>query len=476
MRNLFRRAAGAAIVAAAASCVTVPAFAYEVNESNSKNLTTVGYTAAVVDGTPVYAVKSKDNITSFKFDNHSVSRDMGQGSVIMAFTGNEQDVNNYFLTEFNTFNGLSGYLPGTFNLSKSMENRGVWIDYRTMSPTMSDLLSGYCAVEGSLDSTFQYMSVSDVGICYRDYGLSGQQKASMYVDVTISEVYVPCLCFETTINGYHMYGSSDNLVSFSGSLKDRTFKATYRLQSDFRNLSDFPKTATIDYIEVSQFYSQYSRKLSVERTNSLVLPSDKIEAKVTGVANFVNRTEVTFKPENVSDSTTGFQILRRDMKYSNNGWVIAGTVPVASTSRGVAYTFKDTFSGLKNGNKYVYSVRPVSGPKNIAEGKYVSNGIPTVRLTPVDFLTGTNGAEAKGNGKIFLRWSGNRAVDGYEIRIMKGSTVVKSYDRAGWDAVAKTFETGLSGQYDVQVRGYVKSDTGEKIYSSWSAKKAITIR
>ena len=76
-----------------------------------------------------------------------------------------------------------------------------------------------------------------------------------------------------------------------------------------------------------------------------------------------------------------------------------------------------------------------------------------------------------------VAWNRNAQASGYEVRLMVGGTVYKTYIVGGNANLTKTI-TGLKKgtTYKVQVRAYKKVDGVGSFYSAWSGAKNVVMK
>ena len=88
-----------------------------------------------------------------------------------------------------------------------------------------------------------------------------------------------------------------------------------------------------------------------------------------------------------------------------------------------------------------------------------------------------NTASAVSATSLKASWGRNSQADGYEVRLMTGSTIYKTYTVSGASNLEKTV-TGLKAAttYKVQVRAYKKVSAVGSFYSAWSEGKSVAVK
>ena len=88
-----------------------------------------------------------------------------------------------------------------------------------------------------------------------------------------------------------------------------------------------------------------------------------------------------------------------------------------------------------------------------------------------------NTASAVSATSLKASWSRNPQADGYEVRLMIGSTIYKTYTVSGASNLEKTVPGLKAGTtYNVQVRVYKKVSGVGSFYSAWSVGKNVVVQ
>ena len=145
---------------------------------------------------------------------------------------------------------------------------------------------------------------------------------------------------------------------------------------------------------------------------------------------------------------------------------------VATISENNTLTWNDTAVKPKNGTEYHYTIRALTGSDMKTLSGCRSTGRTMVRL----FTPTISSAVKTSATSLKATWNRNAAATGYEVRLMIGSTVYKTYTYGKNTIIAKTI-TGLpkGNTYKVQVRSYKKVDGIGSFYSAWSAAKYVDL-
>lgn len=164
---------------------------------------------------------------------------------------------------------------------------------------------------------------------------------------------------------------------------------------------------------------------------------------------------------------TGYAVYRKSYSGSD-AWVRVATLTNNATTK-----WTDTGVRDRNGSVYRYTVRALAGSsRNILSGCR-NTGRTMVRLTTPTLNT----ASAVSATSLKASWSRNPQADGYEVRLMIGSTIYKTYTVSGASNLEKTV-TGLKAgtTYKVQVRVYKKVSGVGSFYSAWSEGKNVVVK
>ena len=181
----------------------------------------------------------------------------------------------------------------------------------------------------------------------------------------------------------------------------------------------------------------------------------------------VNRSTGIGLGWNKISGATGYAVYRKSYN-GNDSWVRVATITSGNT---VSWT--DTSVKSKNGSIYRYTVRALAGSDRKTLSGCRNTGRTMVRLmTPV-----LNSVSAASTTSMKAAWGKNSQASGYEVRLMVGGTVYKTYIVGGNANLTKTI-TGLKKgtTYKVQVRAYKKVDGVGSFYSAWSGAKNVTMK
>lgn len=155
--------------------------------------------------------------------------------------------------------------------------------------------------------------------------------------------------------------------------------------------------------------------------------------------------------------------------YRKNDSPNAEWKKIATLTSGSKVSYTDRSIKKKNGCQYRYWVQASNGT---TVSGYQSDTVMT-RLTTLKIKS------AKKTSATSLRctWSTNTKVTGYEVRLMTGNKVYKSYKINKAKTASKTIKKLAKGKkYKVQVRSYKKVKGVGTFYSAWSTAKYITIK
>lgn len=181
----------------------------------------------------------------------------------------------------------------------------------------------------------------------------------------------------------------------------------------------------------------------------------------------VNRSTGIGLGWNEISGATGYAVYRKSYN-GNDSWVRVATITSGNT---VSWT--DTGVKSKNGSIYRYTVRALAGSDRKILSGCRNTGRTMVRLmTPV--LNSVSTASAT---SMKAAWGKNSQASGYEVRLMVGGTVYKTYIVGGNTNLTKTI-TGLKKgtTYKVQVRAYKKVNGVGSFYSAWSGAKNVVMK
>ena len=206
-----------------------------------------------------------------------------------------------------------------------------------------------------------------------------------------------------------------------------------------------------------------------------VYTNDGRSSNVRGIA-FVGTPDLTLRVNrstgiglgwNKISGATGYAVYRKNYN-GNDSWVRVATITSGNT---VSWT--DTGVKSKNGSIYRYTVRALAGSDRKTLSGCRNTGRTMVRLmTPV-----LNSVSAASTTSMKAAWGKNSQASGYEVRLMVGGTVYKTYIVGGNANLTKTI-TGLKKgtTYKVQVRAYKKVDGVGSFYSAWSGAKNVVMK
>ena len=178
----------------------------------------------------------------------------------------------------------------------------------------------------------------------------------------------------------------------------------------------------------------------------------------------VNRSTGIGLGWNKITGATGYAIYRK----TTGSWVRVATITGNNT-----FTWTDTAVRPNNGTVYHYTIRALAG-----SNRKTLSGCRNTGRTMVRLFTPTISSAAKASAtSLKVAWNRNTAATGYEVRLMVGDSVYKTYTYGSNKTIAKTI-TGLpSGKtYKVQVRSYKKVSGVGSFYSAWSAAKYVTVK
>ena len=167
---------------------------------------------------------------------------------------------------------------------------------------------------------------------------------------------------------------------------------------------------------------------------------------------------------NKIEGATGYAIYRK----TTGSWVRVATISGNNT-----FTWNDTAVKPKNGTVYRYTIRALAG----SDMKTLS-GCRNTGRTMVRLFTPTLSSAVKASPtSLKATWNRNAAATGYEVRLIVGSSVYKTYTYGNNTIIAKTI-TGLpkGRTYKVQVRSYKKVAGVGTFYSALSAAKNVVVK
>lgn len=164
---------------------------------------------------------------------------------------------------------------------------------------------------------------------------------------------------------------------------------------------------------------------------------------------------------------TGYAVYRKSYSGSD-AWVRVATLTNNATTKWTDPGVRD-----RNGSVYRYTVRALAGSsRNILSGCRNTGRTMARLITPA-----LNTASAVSATSLKASWGRNSQADGYEVRLMTGSTIYKTYTVSGASNLEKTV-TGLKADttYKVQVRAYKKVSGVGSFYSAWSEGKSVAVK
>lgn len=265
-----------------------------------------------------------------------------------------------------------------------------------------------------------------------------------------------------TVSGIHVYW---NVVSGADSY------TVYR--SDIKNGTYMPisKISRTNYTDTAvESGKTYFYKIQAATGETTAEFSDVKQAIYVSTPDFtlrVNRSTGIGLGWNKITGATGYAIYRKSYSGSDP-WIRVATITSGNT---VSWT--DTGVKSKNGSIYRYTVRALAGSDRKILSGCRNTGRTMVRLmTPV-----LNSVSAASATSMKAAWGKNSQASGYEVRLMVGGTVYKTYIVGGNANLTKTI-TGLKKgtTYKVQVRAYKKVDGVGSFYSAWSGAKNVVMK
>ena len=261
-----------------------------------------------------------------------------------------------------------------------------------------------------------------------------------------------------TVSGVHVYWNGQ-----SGASRYYLYRSTSRngVYSKVAETTATHYTDTAVSSGVTYYYKVSSLKSGKETGKS----------EAIGIA-FVATPDLTLRVNrsvgiglgwNKVKGATGYAIYRK----TTGSWVRVATIAGNST-----LTWNDTAVRSNNGTVYHYTIRALAGSNMKTLSGCRSTGRTMVRL----FTPTISSAVKSSATSLKATWNRNSAATGYEVRLMVGSTVYKTYTYGNNTIIAKTI-TGLpkGRTYKVQVRSYKKVTGVGSFYSAWSAAKNVTL-
>ena len=262
-----------------------------------------------------------------------------------------------------------------------------------------------------------------------------------------------------TVSGVHIYWNKVDKANYYSIYRSVNGSAYYHYKSNV--------TAT-NYVDTYvSSGSCYSYKICAYKDNDIY---SKLSEPCT--IDFVSTPDITSRVNSSlgiklgwdkSEGATGYAIYRK----TTGAWARIATVKGNST-----FAYTDSEVKANNGTVYHYTIRALAGSDLKTLSGCRSTGRTMVRLTSssVNSLTKVSATSFKAT------WSRNRQATGYEVRLMVGGEVYKTYTFGGEATVAKTLSSLPKGKtYSVQVRSYYKTESAGTYYSGWSEKKNIKL-
>ena len=263
------------------------------------------------------------------------------------------------------------------------------------------------------------------------------------------------------VSGAHVYWWDIGTTSFGR-------YDVYRAESEKGTYSLIGKTTASNYTDTTaQSGKTYYYKVKAARSTKTSNPSKAVSTI------FVTTPDITSRVNKAAGVTLGWNKITGATGYAiyRKGDSASATWARVATTAATATSWTDTSVKSANGTIYHYTIRALAGSdKSILSGCR-STGRTVVRLSsPV-----LSSAAKASSTAIKAAWGRNTAATGYEVRIMNGTTVVKTVSVTSNATVTSTV-TGLSAgkTYKVQVRSY-KTVGGAKYYSAWSEAKSLTL-
>ena len=227
--------------------------------------------------------------------------------------------------------------------------------------------------------------------------------------------------------------------------------------------TDVKSGVTYEYFIASVFTDTDGTEVSIN--------SSRVVKKATYVATpdinlRVNRAGGVGLGWNKIDGATGYAIYRKP--YSGNAaWSRVVTITDPNQT-----TWNDTSVKTANGTAYRYTIRALAGSDMKTLSGCRNTGRTMTRLTSRTI----NSATKTGATSIKCIWTTTSQANGYEVRFMNGSTVVKQFTVNNYKTGAKTF-TGIpaGANYKVQVRSYKTVSGVGTFYSAWSTAKYVKL-
>ena len=261
-----------------------------------------------------------------------------------------------------------------------------------------------------------------------------------------------------TVSGVHVYWDKQ-----TGASRYYVYRSTSR-EGTYTKIEDLTATNYTD-TKVKSGTTYYYKVSAIKDGRE----TGKSEAM--GIA-FVDTPDLTLRVNrsigiglgwNRIEGATGYAIYRK----TTGNWM-----RVATIAGNNILTWNDTAVKSKNGTEYHYTIRALAGSDMKTLSGCRSTGRTMVRL----FTPTISSAAKAGATSLKATWNRNSAATGYEVRLMVGSAVYKTYTYGNNTIIAKTI-TGLpkGKTYKVQVRSYKKVTGVGSFYSAWSAAKNVTL-
>lgn len=331
----------------------------------------------------------------------------------------------------------------------------------------------------AFDSLSIYSSNPEVATINK-YGCITAHKEGTTV-ITVAQDSVFATCYVTVGNGENVTLSTPTISKIvaivSGThiywnkISDADSYTIYRANAQNGTYTKIASTTATHYIDTGVTSgNNYFYKVCANAGENKSKDSAEKGIAFVGTPDFtlrVNRSTGIGLGWNKISGATGYAVYRKSYN-GNDSWVRVATITSGNT---VSWT--DTGVKSKNGSIYRYTVRALAGSDRKTLSGCRNTGRTMVRLmTPV-----LNSVSAASTTSMKAAWGKNSQASGYEVRLMVGGTVYKTYIVGGNANLTKTI-TGLKKgtTYKVQVRAYKKVDGVGSFYSAWSGAKNVVMK